>query len=331
MESLNQDETRLFHLIRESIDRCHLDLSGSLVLTEAASGAYVVTPLIAALAGADPVYAITKTSPYGTYDEIRETTMKLASHLGVDNRIKIIKELSREIVEKADIITNSGHVRPIDKKVASWMKPSAVVPLMYEAWELRDKDLDLQALRERNIKVAGTNEQHPSVDVFSYLGPMAVQLLQEAEITVFGSHILLLCNNPFGPYIQSGLIENEATVTTMENWDRTKLPDRIDAVVLAMTPSPDSVLNRSGLSLLKSRFPDILLALFWGTLDKKTAHDVGIRVTPSKQLLPGHMGILPSDLGPEPVIRLQTAGLKVGELLRRGETLFENTLLVQKI
>jgi len=27
------------------------------------------------------------------------------------------------------------------------------------------------------------------------------------------------------------------------------------------------------------------------------------------------MGILPSDIGPEPIIRLQTGGLKVGEIL----------------
>jgi hypothetical protein len=30
------------------------------------------------------------------------------------------------------------------------------------------------------------------------------------------------------------------------------------------------------------------------------------------------MGILPSDIGPEPVVRLQAGGLKVGELLARG-------------
>jgi hypothetical protein len=30
------------------------------------------------------------------------------------------------------------------------------------------------------------------------------------------------------------------------------------------------------------------------------------------------MGILPSAIGPEAVIRLQAGGLKVGELLRRG-------------
>ena len=37
---------------------------------------------------------------------------------------------------EADVVTNSGHVRPIDAETVAWMKPTAVVPLMYEAWEL---------------------------------------------------------------------------------------------------------------------------------------------------------------------------------------------------
>ena len=33
------------------------------------------------------------------------------------------------------------------------------------------------------------------------------------------------------------------------------------------------------------------------------------------------MGVLPSDIGPEPVVRLQAGGLKVGELLSRDTAL----------
>ena len=54
----------------------YLDLKGKTVLTEAASGAYVVTPLLAAIAGAK-VYAFTRTTRYGTVDEIFANTRKL--------------------------------------------------------------------------------------------------------------------------------------------------------------------------------------------------------------------------------------------------------------
>ena len=39
----------------------------------------------------------------------------------------------------------------------------------------------------------------------------------------------------------------------------------------------------------------------------------------------GHMGILPSDIGYDPVIRLQTAGLKVGQLL--SQNIFSSSLV----
>ena len=46
-------------------------------------------------------------------------------------------------------------------------------PLMYEAWEFRAQDVHLEAWSCDGIRVAGTNERHPAVDVFSYLGIMA--------------------------------------------------------------------------------------------------------------------------------------------------------------
>ena len=47
---------RIEKLIPDAIDTYDLDLSGLTVFTEAASGNYVVTPLIAALAGSDRVF-----------------------------------------------------------------------------------------------------------------------------------------------------------------------------------------------------------------------------------------------------------------------------------
>ena len=62
--------------IREAVKRLELDLSGKVVLTEAATGAYIVTPVLAALAGAE-VYAFTKDTRYGTVAEVRKNTMEL--------------------------------------------------------------------------------------------------------------------------------------------------------------------------------------------------------------------------------------------------------------
>src|SRR5215471_14959392 len=124
---------RLTRLMRAAIERCRLDLSGLIVLTEAASGPYVVTPVIAAMAGAD-VFALAAANPYATAKEIRQATIGLAKLSGVMDRIELIPSKESRYVGAADIVTNSGRVRPIDTEMVSQMKQSAVVPLMYESW-----------------------------------------------------------------------------------------------------------------------------------------------------------------------------------------------------
>src|SRR3954451_5381304 len=167
------DPRRLVRLMRAAVDRCDLDLKGLTVLTEAASGAYVVTPVLAAMAGAD-VLAVAAGNAYSSDEEIRELTLGIARLAGVMDRIELVVGKDAAIIGSADIVTNSGQVRPIDAETVSHLKPSAVVPLMYESWEYREADLDLEACRARGIAVAGTNERHPAVDVFSYLGEMAL-------------------------------------------------------------------------------------------------------------------------------------------------------------
>ncbi|WP_156952309.1 hypothetical protein [Bradyrhizobium sp. WSM1743] len=54
-----------------AIARMELDLSGLTVLTEAASGAYAVTAVLAGMAGAKHVYAFTKTGRHGTVADVR--------------------------------------------------------------------------------------------------------------------------------------------------------------------------------------------------------------------------------------------------------------------
>ena len=105
---------RLANLMEAAIERCQLDLSDAVVLTEAASGAYVVTPVLAAMAGARQVFAMTRTTQYGTVENIAAQTSELARVAAVESRIEIVTEKTAEIVAQADIITNSGHLRPID-------------------------------------------------------------------------------------------------------------------------------------------------------------------------------------------------------------------------
>ncbi len=92
------------------------------MLTEAASGAYVVTPVLAALAGAK-VYAFTRTTRYGTVEEIFANTQKLINECTSRKLdITLIDTITPEIIAQADIITNSGHLRPLNEEKLSVCK-----------------------------------------------------------------------------------------------------------------------------------------------------------------------------------------------------------------
>ena len=306
---------RLIRLMKQAIQRCQLDLSGLTVLTEAATGAYVVTPVIAAMAGASRVFAIAKDTRFGSAREAADGTCALAARVGVSNRIEIVDGKTAEILAGVDIVTNSGHVRPISAAVAASMKAGSVVPLMYESWEFRPADLDLEACRKQGILVGGTNERHPAIGVFDFLGIMAVKLLLDGGVCVLGSKVLVVCDNAFSGYIEAGLQSAGANVLVVS-----QLPeelDSLDAVLVACTPRDEPVLTTEEMRRIAEGSPGAVVAQYFGDLDRKAIGELGIPVCPEREPDKGHMGILVSAIGPEAIVRLQTGGLKVGEVLRR--------------
>jgi hypothetical protein len=57
---------------------------------------------------------------------------------------------------------------------------------------------------------------------------------------------------------------------------------------------------------------------YWGDADREALAAAGVPVWPPRPPRAGNMGVLPSAVGPEPIVRLQSGGLKVGEVLARG-------------
>lgn len=314
---------RLAHLVERAVAATALDLGGATVLTEAATGAYVVTPVLAAAGGAERVVAVTRATRHGTVADVVAQTDALAAQLGVADRITVHEgRPTPEQLAAADVVTNSGHVRPIDAEVIAHLRRDAVVPLMFESWEIdlgRD-DVDLAALRAAGIRFAGTNERHPAVDVFSYLGPMAVKLLADAAVATYRARVTLLCDNPFRPYLVDGLERSGAEVVAADRPSADVLDAHTDAVVVALRPRGEPVLDRADLELIARSSPAAIVAQFWGDVDREACHSVGIVCAPETAPRAGHMGVLPSAVGPEPIVRLQAGGLKVAELLRRDRS-----------
>ncbi|MGZ8515903.1 MAG: hypothetical protein ACXWWD_01070 [Chitinophagaceae bacterium] len=339
--------------IEDAVERLNLNLAGKVVLTEAATGAYIVTPVIAALAGAE-VYAYTRDTKYGTVADVKRLTDDLLNQFG-DRKLKVtvIDELTPDIIAKADIITNSGHLRPLDREKLQYTKKGTVIPLMYEAWEWRDADLDLEHCKKNGIVVGATNERHPDVDVFNYLGDMAVKQIFDAGLCPYKNRFVLICNNDFGPFIAKVIARNcegLGVIDTEENKDKYNL-DNIDwignfpdinipekykdaeAVIFTAYPfDQDWIGENSPVSIqkIKDEFHDPLILRYAGDIETKAFDRNKVRYFPA-HVHSGHMGILPSAIGNDPIIRLQSGGLKVGELLTRNESKHKEISLVDYI
>jgi hypothetical protein len=308
---------RLVSLMRQAILRCDLQLNNIKVLTEAATGAYAVTPILAAMAGAEKVFSLAQSSSYGTVEQVIEQIQRLAEIAGIGGKIEFITQKSPELVRQADIITNSGHVRPIDSEMIELMKSTAIIGLMYEAWEFRPEDVDLSACYRRGIKVVGVNERHPAVDVFSFLGIMAVKLLLDSGVAVYKSHILLLCDNPFCSFVEQGLVNSGAQVDTVDSLEKAPINKIYDAILVALQPRSETVLSVTDAISVSKHWPGAVVCQFWGDIERSAFLAQDIPICPSVEPKPGHMGILPSAVGPEPIIRLQTGGLKAAEVIFR--------------
>jgi hypothetical protein len=311
------DVKRLVRLARASVADMHIDLHDAVVVTEAATGAYALTPIIAALAGARHVYGFTHSTRYGSVAEVVRQTRDLAVEAGVLDRIEVRTDRPVSVIDRADVVTNSGHVRPIDREVIRRMRPGAALPLMFEAWEIQAGRFDL-ALDEavaRGILVAGTNERHPLVDVFSSLGTMAVKLLFDWGTGVRHTRIAVVCDNPFAPYLEAGLSAAGAVVCSATSVAEIDLGFDPDFVLVALTPTGSPVITSADVQRMTTTWPTTTVVQFWGDLDRASLGDAGVPYWPVHAPPAGHMAVLPSQPGPEPVVRLQAGGFKVGSVL----------------
>ncbi len=341
----------LKHKIEQAVQRLDLNLKGKTVLTEAATGAYVVTPILAALAGAK-VYAFTKTTRYGTVDEVKKLTYDLLKQFSIDeSQLIIIDELTADIISKADIITNSGHLRSLNADKLQHAKKGAVIPLMYEAWEWRDGDLDLDFCNQNSIKVGATNERHPYVDVFNYLGDMALKMIFDAGLCPYKNNFILLCNNDFGPFIAkvlSKVCDNLGVIDTAENkanYEGLKIdwlgnfPDftatekykNAEGIIFTAYPFENTWIGKNNTPIsiqkLKEEFENPFILRYAGHISEEDCNNE-IRFHP-QHVHAGHMGILPSAIGFDPIVRLQSGGLKVGQLLLENETNYKGIQLME--
>jgi hypothetical protein len=335
---------RTVQAMRTVISELDLNLNGLTVYTEAATGPYAITAVLAAMAGARKAYALARDNRYGSRVQAIAETRSLACIANVDQVIEFVTEKQAEHLAETDILTNAGNVRPIDEQtIASLVKETAVIPLMYEGWELRSTDLDVPACCARGILIGGTNERHPRIRFFDYLGMMALKLMLDAQFEVLDTRIALICDNAFAPYIVSTLLacgaevrafgaveyleclkDRLALLKSLTAIDKDDIANCHAVLVAASLHGERAVIGKESKALIRASMlgqaaPGVEVFEFcWGgAVDREALADLKIKVWPEVPPPKGHMGVVPSVLGSVPLVRLQAGGLKVGEVLSR--------------
>ena len=114
-------------LIKREIERTRLDLKGLRVLTEASVGYRRVAPVVAALAGADEVYAVGRDSVAAARKEAEDQTAYLAELARVGARVKFLSTRLQAPLATVDIVTDLPGGRPIDESISRNVAETAAV------------------------------------------------------------------------------------------------------------------------------------------------------------------------------------------------------------
>jgi len=311
-------DMELISKIKYSIDKFNLNLKDKIILTEGATRDYISTPIIADLAGAKRVYAFERESSYGSYEDIEEGFEKYFKY-NPNSNIKLIKSL-KEIDTPIDIVTNVGLLRPIDEKVLNLLDSSSVITLMYEPWEFRDSDIDLELATKKGIKVYGTNEHDKRLLTMDYIGYMVLYFLLDWRITYFSNKkIVIVGSEEFVEPIERILRQNQYRVSVTTNYDNPFIDYNADIFIIAEHRKPILVLGDKS-AYIDGEYLDVEQKVLHicGNVDFK---NLKVQYLPSNPAPFGYMSYRTDYIDSMALVDLQTGSLKVAEGMLRANAL----------
>jgi len=325
---------REFNVVKEQIKNFNLDLSGLTVITECASGFYAYNTFVPILANAKKVIAVSKTTSYGTFEENKKNIEDLAEKLNIDiSNLEVVEKLEEHHLKEADIVTNSGLVRPITSDMMSKMKNTSVIPLMWETWEFRDEDLDLSSAIENDILVLGTKETSKEIDMRGYAGVLGLAVLVYLNLEVYKTKVVLFGNEVLGNaivetfeknnveylwFVESPCNKNQKSYKELEDYKH--IIKSYDVVLFAEHSYRDEILTKEhGVTLkeLSELNEEIKIGVIAGNINEQELNNSSLEYFPKKIMPAGYMSFQPYHMGAKPVIELFSAGLKIGEQMAK--------------
>jgi len=317
---IEQDLKIIKNEIDKAIQDLQLKLDGLTILTETASNIYFLAPIIALAAGARKVYALSSTTKYGQFNDIAKRTFKIAENLNLlDSRLEIIKKEHFKAYDEIDIVTNLGHVRPLDKTVLPKFRSGTIISYMYEAWEYRPADLDLKLCQKNNLSVYGINEEHPLVNCFAEAGLIGLRLIFDSKISLLNAKIAVVSRDKFGREIVKSIRKFNNTVVLIDDFTKNfakNLKD-LDLLVISDYNYLKTIIGDQGIirpQNLKLQSPNVKILQYCGHNRLADIKKMHIPIYPDTELEPQRMFLTLGDISYRSIVRLYTAGLKVGEI-----------------
>jgi hypothetical protein len=256
---------------------------------------------------------------------------------GIESKVSFYeKQVPEEVYSTIDILTNSGFLRPIKGDIITKLKKTAVIPLMWETWEFREGEIDIEACQKALIPIIGTNEHFKDADMFAYPGMLALKLLFQSNLEVACNKFILLGGGLTGKLIAKTFKNIGIDFMWFGDNGRERMKDmfsysslkgelfkqkRLDAIVVADHIFKREIIGSNGyisFNEIRNQFPYVKICHICGNINVMELQSSNLSFYPDNIKPFGYMSYETINLGWEPVIMLASAGLKVGEIAARS-------------
>ncbi len=313
------DTADMLALIEENIRTFELSLSGMRVVVPVDNGLLAATATIALMAGASAVTAITPPATrFQPAEEAADATRALAEAAGLADALSIEERIDDETCRTTNILVNGPSIRPITRSLIERMHEHSVVALLHEAWMTLTGEVDVEACLEHEVLISAVNESHPLVGGREYQSALCQALFRDAEIPLEDADIVLICDNPLSDNLEQGLRRAGAQVAVVAHANQI-FEHSWDAILLAKRPHDEPRLGIQDLGWIAKSAPNATVIQYWGDVDRKAARYFELKVWPQRTPGKGQWGLPLDTLGPSPMLRRITGGLKAAQTVLAGQ------------
>lgn len=302
--------------IGDLISHYQLNLEEHTVLTEIGTNEYAYLPEICLRSGAKKVIALVKDSSFSSASALIKEYKQSPFYKKFKDKILIVSDIKEcsMFLNQVTLITNSGHLRPINQNILSLVSKNCIVALMYDIWEFRENDVCSEDCKRFQIPIVGTYEHHIDLRIFDYSGILALKMILNSGNSIKNQSILVWSDDDFGKtaseYIKKlnprkcDLICEESIINNNEQYDIIFICDYDEERTYG-----ESIL----VEFFKFNKEISVIHLFGKVSDKIT------NIYPNRNSSVKKMSKTFSYLGAMPVLELQVASLKATSSVYKNE------------